>query len=327
MKKNIFLLSAFIFIMIISTACSSNSSSGSSSGVNVLYCQSNGADVFRASLEKSATDYADKNNISITVKDAENNVEEQLKQIKSAKDDGFTVIICNLVDSETAQQMIAAANDLPIVFINNAPRDSVLEENKYIYLGSSERVAGGLQGDYLTDYFKEKSKTSINAILFRGEATHPATLLRSESVKNKLLDNGINVNFVFDDRGDWSREKAKNMFLIFLKTEVDFDCVICNNDEMAMGVIDACKEAGIDPTSFPIVGIDGTTDGCNAILNDEMAFTVYQSAIGQGSSAVEAAAVLSEGDSISDIEYSEDNLFIWIPFESITKDNVKDYLN
>ena len=74
-----------------------------------------------------------------------------------------------------------------------------------------------------------------------------------------------------------------------MKTGSEVDCVICNNDTMALGVVEACKEAGIDLNSVPVVGVDATADGCQSIQNGDMAFTVYQSGSGQESKAVEMA--------------------------------------
>ncbi|CAN4038709.1 hypothetical protein NBJODN_NBJODN_00245, partial [Dysosmobacter welbionis] len=46
-----------------------------------------------------------------------------------------------------------------------------------------------------------------------------------------------------------------------LEQGVDFDCVICDNDEMALGVIEALEAAGRDPGAAPIVSVDHTAEG------------------------------------------------------------------
>jgi len=307
-------------------ACSMASQGGASGSAKILFIVADGSDVFRGLLAASAKEYADSNQIELTVVDAATSIETQMQQIKSAKSEGYTAIICNLINSDTANLAMTNAEGLPIVFVNQNLDSELLQSNKYIYIGSDENVSGGLQAEFLAEYFKAKGLTSINAVLLEGEKGHPSAAGRTESVKKGLKEAGIEVNYIFQDRADWSRDKADKMFTAFLKTNREFDCIICNNDEMALGVIRACKAQGIDPTSFPIVGVDGTPDGCTAIVNKEMSFTVYQSATGQGKASVEAAVALGNGEKISNIEYSSEDKYIWIPFEGISADNVKDYM-
>lgn len=75
---------------------------------------------------------------------------------------------------------------------------------------------------------------------------------------------------------------TKEMMEVFFKTGQPYDCVISNNDSMALGAIEALKEHGDDLSEIPVLGVDATTDGCASIKAGEMAFTVYQSATGQG---------------------------------------------
>ena len=92
---------------------------------------------------------------------------------------------------------------------------------------------------------------------------------------------------MFEDNADWEEGIAEDYFDLFLQTGKQFDAVVCNNDTMALGVIDSCKKNGI--SGVPVLGIDATADGCAAIQAGDMAFTVYQSGSGQGEAAVKAA--------------------------------------
>ena len=139
---------------------------------------------------------------------------------------------------------------------------------------------------------------------------------------------GKTINYVFEDYADWNQELSKHLFETFLRTGSPVDCVLCENDSMALGVIEACKEANIDLSTLPVLGVDATADGCAAIKNGEMAFTVCQSGAGQGEAAVKAAIQFAKGESVDSLEgVSEDGKYVWVPFEKVDSTNVSQYSN
>jgi len=326
MKKKISILLTIIMMFVIISGCGSKSSSSSNKNVKILFSVSDNSDNFRRILTDNAKSYAESQNADITIMDAEKSIEKQVAHMKEAVSGGYDVIICALVNSDTALQLKKAAQGIPIVFINSAPNEALLEQNKYIYVASDEMVAGKYQAEYIADYLKNKN--DIKVVLFKGEKGHSATSGRTKAVKQTFKEKGINADYVFEDNANWSRQGAKEMFNVFLSTDRKFDCVICNNDEMALGVIDSLKENKIDPSSIPVVGIDATGDGCNAIVDGSMKLTVYQNAKGQSKSAVEAAIKLASGGTLSGIEnITDDGKYIWVPFEKVDKSNVNKYMN
>lgn len=162
--------------------------------------------------------------------------------------------------------------------------------------------------------------------ILTGESGHSATVGRTRGVKKTLNDSGKQINYVFEDTGVWDTGKAKELMQILLKTGVPVDCVLCNNDSMALGVVEACKEAGIDLSAVPVLGVDATAEGCAAIEAGEMAFTVYQSGTGQGEAAIEYALRIANGQSVKDVEgITEDGLYVWVPFVKVESTNVSSY--
>ena len=124
--------------------------------------------------------------------------------------------------------------------------------------------------------------------------------------------------------GDWDRQKAYDIAQTLLQQYPDLAGIYCNNDTMALGVIDSCKKNGI--SGVPVLGIDATADGCAAIQAGDMAFTVYQSGSGQGEAAVKAAIALGSGGTTQGMEgLSDDGLYVWVPFEKVDSSNVADY--
>ena len=185
-------------------------------------------------------------------------------------------------------------------------------------------MAGQFQAEYVLD--RLAGSQEINVVLLKGEKAHSATNGRTKGVKQTLESSGKKINYVFEDYADWDQELAEHQFEIFLKTGSPVDCVLCENDSMALGVIKACKEADIDLETLPVLGVDATEDGCAAIRNGEMAFTVCQSGAGQGQAAVKAAIRFARGESADSLEgISEDGKYVWVPFEKVDSTNVSQY--
>lgn len=324
-KKMWKMMTAMLVCMCMFTGCAGGAGDGDSSAKGVkMYLTVSSADTFRQSLIDTAEKTAKEMGAEFTASDAEGSLEKQLAQIKEAVDGGYDVILCNPVDIDTTLQLKVAAGDIPMVFYNSCPDEEYLEEDKYVFVGSNEEDAGQYQGEYILEQFS--GKDTINVAIFEGQKLHSATVGRTDSLKAALRASEKTINYVFDDYADWDTEMAKQQFETLLKTGQEIDVVACNNDAMALGVIQACEEKGISFDDIKIIGIDATADGCQAIENDKLAFTVYQSAAGQGSYAVKAAARLAQGKSLDGMEYlSSDKKYVWVPFEKVDKGNVKDY--
>jgi inositol transport system substrate-binding protein len=274
-------------------------------------------DQFISTLEQGILAAAEAAGVTVDSQEANNDTQKQAEQVRTFATKGYDVMIVNLVDTSTAETIIAEAGDTPIIFVNRRPDDSILVEGKYAYVGSQEWDAGKMQAEFLAGYFAGRTDP-INYVLFMGQLGLENTQQRTESVKTELTNAGFTLNTVFEDTAKWDRATAMDMMQTFLGTGATFDCVICNNDEMALGVIEALKAAGVDLTKVPVVGIDATDMACQSVKNGEMAMTVFQDAAGQGAKCIEFAVMAANG------ELTE--LFGWVPFMPVTIDNVDQYI-
>lgn len=286
-------------------------------------------DEFLSALETGAKNAASEVGVNLATQDAQNDTSKLIQYIESARNAGDDAVLVNLVDAETAQQCIDAAGDMKVVFVNRAPADtSILNENA-AFVGSDEMTSGGYQGDFLAEYFTAQGKTDVKYLMLQGTLGLVHTEQRSASVIQRMKDGGLNpIEAAAPLVADYDRANAMDMISPLLST-TEFDCIIANNDAMALGAVEAMKAQGMDPTSIPIVGIDATVDGIQAIKDGTLAMTVFQDPNGQGMGAVMAAKNMIEGNPINqgtDYEVDDENAnIVWVPFEPVTPDNVADY--
>lgn len=280
-------------------------------------------DQFLTSMELAATAYAKaQDSVTIDVVDANNDVSAQISHVQTWASSGFDAAIICAVSNDSASELIAAAGDMKVVFVNRQPELSLLNEN-VVYVGTDETLYGQEQAKYLAEYFKAQGKTDINAILFKGVLGLDNVTKRTQSVKDGLAENGINVTYIYEDTAEWDRAQAMNKFVqIMGDGSKQYDAVICNNDEMALGVIEAMLTTGQQKVLCPVVGIDATTVGCEAIERGEMACSVFQDPVAQGEGAVNCAIGMVRGETIDGLV---DNYYNILP-QLVTKDNVADFM-
>lgn len=327
MKKEIFMKRMAVLMVILVLAVAAAGCGGQTVRTDReirIFLSLNQMDTFRQTLVDAASARAQQQGVQLTVEDAQGSIEAQVEQIKRAASEGYDVILCSAVSTDTTVELKACAEDIPVVFFNSCPDDKYLEAGKYVYAGSDEQVAGQFQAEYVLEHMSGKDE--INVALIKGPKFHSATMGRTNGFKRALEASGKKINYVFEDSAEWDTQQAKDLFELFLQTGVSADCVICNNDAMALGVMEACREAGVDCSTFLILGVDATADGCAAIQNGEMAFTVYQSGAGQGKAAVDIAIRLAAGEDTEDMEgITEDGKYVWVDFEKVDSSNVSEY--
>jgi inositol transport system substrate-binding protein len=274
-------------------------------------------DQFISSLEQAILEAAKAYpEVAVDSQDAKQDVNQQLAQVDVFATKKHKAIIVNLINTDTVETIIERAKGIPTIFVNRRPRDAVIDGVKTAYVGSQEYDAGRMQGEYLSTFFKGK-KTELKYVLFMGQLGLENTNERTRGVKETLEKNGFTLTKVYEDTAEWDRFKAMNQMQQLIGTKRPFDVVICNNDEMALGAIEAMKSTGMDLKAIPVVGIDATPPAKEAVKAGTMAMTVFQNAKAQGKVALEFALKAAKGEKIEK--------FGWVPFEPVTLENVSKY--
>ena len=278
-----------------------------------------------------------KDHVSLTVVNAAKNQQTQNKQVEDMIRDGCDVICVNLVDRTAPSKIIDSAkkNNVPVIFFNR----ELVEEDLYrwdrlYYVGADAFESGILQGKAAAERCLNDPETdkngdgSIQYIILEGEAGHQDAIVRSEYCVNTLLEEGVQLEKLGYALANWNRTQAQTkMSQMLSQYGSKIELVLANNDDMALGAIDAYKEAEIPQSRWPvIVGIDGTSTGLAAVRAGEMTATVYNDQRGQASAMFALAEALGSGKNLDTFDLI-DGKYIRLPYEMITADNAEAYEN
>ena len=202
------------------------------------------------------------------------------------------------------------------------------------YVGADADQSGVMQGELAADAIKADSRIDrdrdgkIQYVVLEGEAGHQDAILRTEKVVDTLKSRGIQLEKLSYGVANWNRAQAENrMTQMIGQHQNRIELVLANNDDMALGAIDAYEKLNITQSTVPVFfGIDGTEEGLKAIVDSKMAGTVYNDKEGQAKAMAELAAALVSGEGMEDISFINEK-YIYLPYEKITRENVDEFLD
>lgn len=299
----------------------SDGGSGGSGGSYKIGYSMPARDQFQTSMEKAIQAKAEAEGIEINILDAASDVSAQISHVQTWEADGYDAVIVGLCNNDSAADVLAAAGDMKVVFVNRQPSLDVLQDGKVVYVGTDETLYGTEQGNYLTKIFQDQGKKDVNIAMFMGELGLDNVTKRTQSAKDALAANGINATYV-ENTAMWDRMKAMDLFSQMMNTGDVYDAVICNNDEMALGVIEAMQTNGNKEIICPVVGIDATDVGCAAVKAGTMACSVFQDPVAQGEGTILCALGLLNG---TEVDGLVDNYYNIQP-QLVTAENVDNFI-
>ena len=279
-------------------------------------------DNFQTLLRNGLTRQADKlGGVSVQLEDSQRDVGKQLSQVNNFIASGVDAIIVTLADTSAAPAITGAAQaaGIPLVYLNLEPVNVDKLPDNEAYVGSKETEAGMLGATEACKLLIEQGRQAgAHAYIMMGDLSHNAAIQRTQSVRDALsTDQCKFVTITDEQQAGWLRTAATDLMTNWLTAGAPFDAVFANNDEMAIGAIQAMKSAGVDMTNVVVVGVDATQDGLAAMKAGDLDVTVFQNAAGQAAGAVDAAVALAGGKSVDRVVY--------IPFELVTPANMDKY--
>ena len=261
----------------------------------------------------------------ITMVDGKNDMAEQTNQIDTFITQKMDVIICNLVQTSSAEVIIdkVVAADIPLILINREPLGEtdesypgIVNNEKVCYVGADARQSGTYQGEIVLAL---DNKGDINGdgvvsyVMVVGDPENPDAQYRTEFSIKALTDAGVQVNKLVENVGNWDQAKGNEIVDAALAQYGDeIEVVFCNNDGMALGAAAAIEKHGrVVGEDIYLLGVDALTECQEMVQAGTMTGTVLNDHIGQSHAAVDAAVAALKGEALQN--------YYWVNYVKVDK--------
>lgn len=288
-RKLRLLLLLIVCMCMVLTSCQSVGKEEEKTSLRIGISLYRGDDTFITNLcnllEEKAKEYERENGIKVTldIQDAKGSQNIQNSQVERFISLNCDVLCINVVDRMDASVIIdrAMTAGVPVIFFNRQPVEEDMNRwEQLYYVGVDAKETAVLQGKMVVDLYKEHPEVIdrngdgvVSYVMLEGETSHQDSLIRTEWSVQTLKDGGVPVEKITGGIANWERSQGSALMEQWLLEYPDtIELVISNNDDMALGAIDALERAQV--TDVNIIGIDGTTQGLEALANGSLLGTV-----------------------------------------------------
>jgi ABC-type sugar transport system substrate-binding protein len=248
-------------------------------------------------------------NVTLEVADGQMDVNAALSQVEDFITKKVDVLLFCPQDAEASAPAVEAAKaaGIPVVEVCTETTAGTADA----FVGSNDVDAGKMLGEYVMEKLPDGGKI----LVVEGIMGQSSQVDRLEGLKQTILADS-KYELLDIQTANWQRAEAMALTEDWLVKFKEIDAIICENDDMAMGVLEACESAG-RREGIIILGVDAIEDAIEAVADGRLDCTILQNGNQQGKSAIDVCVKLAKGETVEPRSL--------IPFEYITFDNVKDY--
>ena len=306
-----------------------NDAEPAATGGTVGVCIYKFDDAFMTTYRNALQEILEGKGYQVTVVDGNNDQAKQNEQINTFITQGVDALIINPVMTSAAATIIDTVKtaDIPTVIINREPSaEDMAAYDKLVYVGCDAAQSGTFQGELILDTANKgdiNGDGKVSYIMIQGDPENIDAKLRTEYSVKALTDAGVEVEELNLTRGDWDREKGQTICANDLAQFGDkIEVVFCNNDDMAVGALQAIQSAGRKVNEdIYLVGVDALDAALNEVQAGNMTGTVLNDANGQASQAVKCMEALLGGSTYAAGEQS-----VYVDYVKVTPDNVSNFM-
>lgn len=282
---------------------------------------------YRTELEAYLKEKGTKEGVTynVTSMDGKNDQGEQQNQIDNFIANKVDVLIANLVEPAAAKITLdkAKAANIPVVFINREPsKEDVTSSDTVAYVGAKAQQSGEFQGEMIAslpnkgDYNKDGK---LNYVMIMGDPQNVDAQQRTKfSIDQYKAKAALPVEKLLEQRGDWDQQKGQEIAAAALtQFGTKIDVIFCNNDNMAIGALQAIKAASRTVgKDIALVGVDALDEAQKFVKSGEMTGTVLNDAVKQSHAAVDTAIKLVKGEKLTEN-------YVWVDYVKVNSDFFK----
>lgn len=315
MKRRIAVIFAILIVMVLPVTLTAAGSSEDSGVIMIGAAMSSFADKGQTYLQDGIRAFDEEyDDVEIIMTDAKDDPAVQLNQIETLLTKGVDAIVLVPVDISALKPVFSKvkADGVKLVIGNRMPAEEFHNEFD-VYTGSESIQAGILQAEWVAEALQPNGG-KVGIIM--GPLGQEAARMRTEGNK-QVFAKYDNIEIIMTAEGKWDRALGMTIAENWLQSgSGELDAICCNNDEMAIGALLAAKGAGMSDSDIIIAGVDATPDAIE-YLGEGLDVTVYQNMVAQGYNGAKAAYDLIKGNPVEKWD--------WIPFETVTPENMEDY--
>jgi len=296
-------------------------------------------DTFMSGVRNAITTVAQDGKLKIDIADSQGDSSVQSNRVDTFIAKNVSAMAVNPPSPTDAPAIIekVKAKNIPIVFFNNKLDDKDMQKwDKVYYVGSKAEQSGTMQGEIMAKYWKahpeaDKNKDGkMDYVMITGLLGTYDVNMRTKYSVDEVTKEGIQTNCVASATAGWDRAKAQDQMASIIASKGDkVEAIFCNNDDMALGAIEALKAVGYfkGDKYIPIVGVDATAAGCKAITEGTLLGSAFNNPKTLGDATYKVLTTIANGEKPTkeNTGYDvTDGKYIWLNYKAITKDNVAD---
>ena len=265
------------------------------------------SNTFTSYIRKGMESYTADKEIKLEVVDAASDMTKQTEQCKTFIQKGVNGLIVFPVDSGGCSTIVDLAMEasIPVVFVDKKPLVEDLEryENAY-YVGLEAAQSGSMQSELIVQSWNAHPEWDLNGdgsvqyLLLRGDMGDEDAELRTQAVRDGFANANIANEELDAQVAFWDTTKAKEIMDTWVVKYGDkMEMVVCNNDAMALGVVESLTSAGLlgGEKNIPVFGVNAIPDILDFIASGTVAGTVLSDPWSEAKAAIDVASNIANG--------------------------------